>query len=148
MIGSATRNGRTLTAVVLGEESAVGRTEMVATLLDYGFGTTGGQKTTLGTLSAYGTPGAPPADLRQEICEKKPAPAQSEDAGADTEAPPSPWLAKIPNPVLVKVGLGDATGPVPLMWRDHVEYADVPIPTPRPDYPVTKASAQGDTAAN
>ena len=54
----------------------------------------------------------------------------------------------MPNPVLVKVGLGDATGPVPLMWREHLEYADVPIPTPRPDYPVAKASAQGDTAAN
>ena len=34
------------------------------------------------------------------------------------------------------------------MWREHLEHADVPIPTPRPDYPVAKASAQGDTAAN
>ncbi len=157
MIGSASRNGRTLTAVVLGEGSAVKRTEMVAMLLDYGFGTTGGQTETLGTLRAYGTPDRPPADLRGEICERKPASAQSEDAGADTKASPSRWLAKaspsrwlakIPNPVLVKVGLGDATGPVPLMWREHLEYADVPIPTPRPDYPVAKTSAQGDTAAN
>ena len=54
----------------------------------------------------------------------------------------------MPNPVLVKVGPGDATGPVPLMWREHLEYADVPIPSPRPDYPVAKASAQGDTPAN
>ena len=157
MIGSASRNGRTLTAVVLGEGSAVKRAEMVATLLDYGFGTTGGQTVTLGTLRAYGTPDGPPADLRGEICERKPASAQSEDAGADTKASPSRWLAKaspsrwlakMPNPVLVKVGLGDATGPVPLMWREHLEYADVPIPTPRPDYPVAKTSAQGDTAAN
>ena len=60
----------------------------------------------------------------------------------------SRWLAKMPNPVLVKVGPGDATGPVPLMWREHLEYADVPIPTPRPDYPVVKSSALGDTPAN
>ena len=62
LIGSATRNGSTLTAVVLGEGSAVKRTEMVAMLLDYGFGTTGGQTVTLGTLRAYGTPDAPPSD--------------------------------------------------------------------------------------
>ena len=92
-------------------------------------------------------PDAPATDLHDQICERKPAPAQSEDAGADPKAPPSPWLAKIATPVLVKVGLGDATGPVPLMWRDHVQYADVPIPTPRPDYPA-KQAAQGDTAAN
>jgi len=55
----------------------------------------------------------------------------------------------MPNPVLVKVGPGDATGPVPLMWREHLEYADVPIPTPRPDYPpVAKVSAQGDAGTN
>ena len=84
MIGSASRNGRTLTAVVLGEGSAVKRAEMVAMLLDYGFGTTGGQTVTLGTLRAYGTPDRPPADLRREICERKPASEQSEDAGADT----------------------------------------------------------------
>ena len=156
MIGSASRDGRTLIAVVLGAGSAVKRAEMVAKLLDHGFRTTGGQTVTLGTLGTYGTPDAPPADLRGEICDRKPASAQSEDAGADTKAwseglakaSPSRWLAKMPNPVLVKVGLGDATGPVPLMWRDHLEYADVPIPTPRPDYPVAKTSAQGDTAAN
>jgi hypothetical protein len=28
------------------------------------------------------------------------------------------------------------------------EYADVPIPTPRPDYPVAKAAAQGDLGTN
>ena len=58
---------------------------------------------------------------------------------------------KIPNPKLVAVGLGGATGPIPLAMRDAdgQEYADVPIPTPRPDYPpVAKASAQGDAGTN
>ena len=90
--------------------------------------------------------------MREEVCQKKrkkkPASARSEDVGGDVKNEPSPWRVKIANPVLVTVGLDDATGPVPLMWREHLEYADVPIPTPRPDYPVAKASAQGDAAVN
>jgi D-alanyl-D-alanine carboxypeptidase len=78
MIGSASRNGRTLTAVVLGEGSAVKRTEMVAMLLDYGFGTTGGQTETLGTLRATARPTG-----RRPICAGDlggSRSAQSEDA--------------------------------------------------------------------
>lgn len=148
IVGSATRNGRAFAAVVLGEHSALKRIEKVAGLLDRGFASTGGQMETLGTLAAYGAIGAPATDMRPEICERKKGPAQSEDAGDDPKAEPSRWLAKIPNPQLVKVGTGGATGPVPLMWRDHVEYADVPIPQPRPDYPAAKQAAQGDASAN
>jgi D-alanyl-D-alanine carboxypeptidase len=143
MIGSATRNGRSFAAVVLGERSALKRTEKVAGLLDHGFASTGGQIVTLSTLAAYDA-GLPATDMRAEICERKKAPAQSEEATQDPKADPSQWLAKIRNPLLVKVGTGGATGPVPLMWRDHVEYADVPIPQPRPDYPLVKQAAQGD----
>ena len=93
-----------------------------------------------------------PADMRAEICEKKPAEGQSEAAAEDpAQATKSQWLEKIPNPRLVKVGLGGATGPVPKGWQEHngdQEVADVPIPTPRPDYPGDKAAAQGDTASN
>jgi D-alanyl-D-alanine carboxypeptidase len=148
-VGSATRNGRTLATVVLGEESALKRTDIAAALLDRGFAADAAQAVTLVALPAYGAVNAAPIDMRPEICDKKPAPAQSEDAGADDKAPKSPWLEKIPNPKLVKVGLGGATGPIRLMWRDRVEYADVPIPTPRPDYPPqVKQAAQGDTPGN
>jgi D-alanyl-D-alanine carboxypeptidase len=147
MIGAATRDGRSFAAVVLGQRSSLKRTETVAGLLDHGFASTGGQTVTLGTLSAYDAD-APVTDMRPEICERKKGPTQSEEAAQDPDADPSKWLAKIPNPVLVKVGTGGATGPVPLMWRDHVEYADVPIPQPRPEYPTLKQAAQGDTAAN
>ena len=85
--------GRTLIAVVLGAGSAVKRAEMVAKLLDHGFRTTGGQTVTLGTLGNCGTPDAPPADLRGEICDRKPASAQSEDAGADFKGPRI-WLRR------------------------------------------------------
>lgn len=154
MIGSATRGDRTLVAVVLGEDTAIGRTEKVAALLDRGFETTGSldQKQTLASLPVYGVPDAPPADLRDEVCGKKPAAAQSE-AAADHEgqAVKSPWLEKIVDPKLVTVGLGGATGPIPAarLGEDGQEYADVPVPTPRPDYqPSANATDQGDTASN
>jgi D-alanyl-D-alanine carboxypeptidase len=55
----------------------------------------------------------------------------------------SPHLAEKParEPVLLAVGLGGATGPRSPYASDEVEYADVPIPTPRPDYPAVEASA-------
>jgi len=153
MIGSATRGGKTLVAIVLGEKSAVKRTDVVAALLERGFVATGKQASTVASLPAYGRRGAAPADLREEVCgRKKPANTQSEAApDPGTVVGKSPWLEKIPSPKLVAVGLGGATGPLPLAMRDAdgQEYADVPIPTPRPDYPpVAKVSAQGDTGTN
>src|SRR3954452_2584139 len=97
MIGAATRNGRSFVAVVLGQSSAVKRTDMVADLLDRGFQSTGGQKVTLPTLAAYGAAGKQ-TDMREEICHRKAAQVQSEDAGDVVKAQPSPWVAKIPNP--------------------------------------------------
>ena len=153
MIGSATRGNKTLVAIVLGEQSAIKRTDQVAALLEKGFVATGTAGSTVATLPAYGLRGVAPADLRDEVCgRKKPANTQSEAAPDPGPAPAkSPWQEKIPNPRIVAVGLGGATGPIPLAMRDQngQEYADVPIPTPRPDYtPVTKASAQGDAGTN
>ena len=151
MVGSATRNGRTLVAVVLGHKSALERTEAAAALLDQGFAGSGTETATLASLPAYGLAGMPAPDMREEVCsKKKPAAAQSE-AAADHEAAAakSPWLEKLEKPNLVAVGLGGAKGPVPLAWAEaRTQYADVPIPTPRPDYPPAsaKATAQGDSA--
>lgn len=152
MVGSATRGGRTLVAVVLGHKSALERTEAAAALLDRGFAGNAGDGATLASLPAYGLAGMPAPDMREEVCsKKKPAAAQSE-AAADREAAAakSPWLEKLEKPNLVAVGLGGAKGPVPLAWAEaRTKYADVPIPTPRPDYPpaATKATAQGDSAS-
>ncbi|HWK68618.1 MAG TPA: D-alanyl-D-alanine carboxypeptidase family protein [Rhizobiaceae bacterium] len=145
LIGTATRDGRTLGVVVLGQTSAVGRTDMAAALLERGFQMGDVPAKTLATLPFYGLRGGPPVDMRAEVCGKKPAAAQSEAAG-DYEAKKvkSRWLEKIPNPKLVAVGLGGANGPVPLARRNDAgtEYADVPIPTPRPtDYVPAKADA-------
>lgn len=152
MIGSATRGGRTLVAVVLGHRSALERTETAAALLDRGFAGTAGDGATLATLAAYGPIGEPAPDMREVVCSKTKPPAAQSEAAADHEAAAakSPWLEKLEKPTLVAVGLGGAKGSVPAAWAEaRTKYADVPIPTPRPDYPpeAGKATAQGDSAA-
>jgi D-alanyl-D-alanine carboxypeptidase len=145
MIGSATRNGRTLVAVVLGEQSAVSRAEAAARLLDQGFAMPAGSSlATLASLKPSGDLSAT-HNMREEICAKKPASEQSEAAAeAKANAPKSPYQVKLEHPRLVAVGLGGATGPVPPAMRNRVEYADVPLPTWRPDQP---APAGGEAVA-
>ena len=147
LIGSATRGGRTLVAVVLGEKNAISRTEAAARLLDEGFAAPAAGATTLAALQPYGDT-VSPTDMREEICARKPAAQQSEAvADADAKAPPSPYRQKLVAPKLVAVRLGDATGPVPPAMAAQAQYADVPIPQWRPDMPPPGGSAgaaQGD----
>ncbi len=146
LIGSATRDGRTLVAIVLGEKNAISRTEAAARLLDEGFAAPAAAVTTLASLQPYGDT-ASPTDMREEICARKPAAQQSEaPAEADAKAPKSPYRQKLTAPRLVAVGLGGATGPVPPAMAAQTQYADVPIPQWRPDLPPPAglAAAQGD----
>ncbi|AEH86030.1 D-alanyl-D-alanine carboxypeptidase family protein [Mesorhizobium opportunistum] len=158
MIGSATRNGRTLVAVVLGEKSAVSRAEAAARLLDQGFGAPAAGSATVATLAPYGDT-VSPNDMHDEVCKKKTPEEQSEAPPAlAKDVPKSPYQVKLDHvPTLVAVGLGGATGPAPKAILDQggQEYADVPIPTWRPDKPqpagtgpkVAGADAQGDRPA-
>ncbi|MER8547211.1 MULTISPECIES: D-alanyl-D-alanine carboxypeptidase family protein [unclassified Mesorhizobium] len=139
MIGSATRNGRTLVAVVLGERSAVTRAEAAAKLLDQGFATPAPSWLTVAALPAYGDTMSA-NDMNDEICKKKPVEEQSEAAPAvgdkGKDVPKSPYQEKLDHvPTLIAVGLGGATGPKPKAMVDASgqEYADVPLPTWRPD---------------
>ncbi len=161
MIGSATRKGRTLVAVVLGEKSAVARAETAANLLDKGFDTPAGGSTTVATLPSYGDTQSP-NDLQDEICKKKATTEEQSEAPpavASKNAPKSLYQQKLDHaPTLVAVGLGGATGPTPKAILGHAgqEFADVPIPTWRPDRPAPSGAgpavvganaAQGDQAA-
>ncbi|WP_027059005.1 D-alanyl-D-alanine carboxypeptidase family protein [Mesorhizobium loti] len=158
MIGSATRNGRTLVAVVLGEKSAVSRAETAAKLLDEGFDAPATGSATITTLAPYGDTTSP-NDMHDEICKKKVAEEQSEAPPvAAKDVPKSPYQEKLDHvPTLVAVGLGGATGPAPkaLIALGDQNYADVPIPSWRPDKPapagtgpkVVGADAQGDQPA-
>jgi len=157
MIGSATRNGRTLVAVVLGETSAVTRAETAARLLDQGFDAPAAGSATVATLAPYGDT-VSPNDMHDEICKKKAPEEQSEAPPAVAkDVPKSPYQEKLDHvPTLVAVGLGGATGPAPkaMLGQGGQEYADVPIPTWRPDRPApagsdpaVAGSAQGDQPA-
>lgn len=150
MIGSATRNGRTLVAVVLGERSAISRAETAAKLLDQGFDAPAAGSTTLAALQPYGDTQSP-NDLHDEICKKKPKNEQSEAAPtvAAKDKPKSPYQVKLDHPTLIAVGLGGATGPAPKAFVDQTDqnYADVPLPTWRPDKPLPAGAAPAATAS-
>ncbi|AZO73523.1 MULTISPECIES: D-alanyl-D-alanine carboxypeptidase family protein [unclassified Mesorhizobium] len=150
MIGSATRNGRTLVAVVLGERSAISRAETAAKLLDQGFDAPAAGSTTLAALQPYGDT-LSPNDLHDEICKKKPKNEQSEAAPtvAAKDKPKSPYQVKLDHPTLIAVGLGGATGPAPKAFIDQTDqnYADVPLPTWRPDKPLPAGAAPAATAS-
>jgi D-alanyl-D-alanine carboxypeptidase len=158
MIGSATRNGRTLVAVVLGEKSAVTRAETAAKLLDQGFDAPAAGSATVTTLAPYGDT-VSPNDMKDEVCKKKTPQEQSEAPPvAAKDVPKSPYQEKLDHvPTLVAVGLGGATGPAPkaILDRGDQEYADVPIPSWRPDRPapagagpkIAGSAAQGDQPA-
>ncbi|MGN6142867.1 MAG: D-alanyl-D-alanine carboxypeptidase family protein [Mesorhizobium sp.] len=152
-VGSATRDGRTLVAVVLGEQTAISRAEAAARLLDVGFAVPTKGSTTLASLQPYGDTETA-TNLRDVICHKKSAAEQSEAPPAKPEAdkPKSPYQQKLVHPTLVAVSIGGATGPVPKAMLDAAgnQYADVPVPGWRPDLPPPvgfEVSAEGDQAA-
>ena len=150
MIGSATRGGKTLVAIVLGEKSAVERTDDVG----------GAARPRLrrsrhaaarrvASLPAYGTPRRAPdrharRDLRQEEAGKHavrgraPTRQRSREIALAGEDPQSEARRGRPR------RRHRARCPLAMRDQDGQEYADVPIPTPRPDYPpVAKAVGAG-----
>jgi D-alanyl-D-alanine carboxypeptidase len=149
-IGSATRQGRTLAAIVLGANSAADRAAQAAALLAQGFGTDEpADAPSLASMPVDGSGVGEATNMRQALCSKearkKKRQKLADAAGGeeDDQAPlvmGSPYLHKLDHPRnVVMVSLGGATGPGGL--PAPVEYADVPIPTPRPDYtpPAKKA---------
>ncbi|MGN6771973.1 MAG: D-alanyl-D-alanine carboxypeptidase family protein [Rhizobiaceae bacterium] len=148
-IGSATRQGRTLAAIVLGADSITDRAAQTAALLAQGFAGNEPVGPTLASMPAEGNGIGEATNMRQALCSKEARQKKKQklaDAGGedDTDQAPlvmgSPYLHKLDHPRnVVMVDLGGATGPGGL--PEPVEYADVPIPTPRPDYtPPAKAA--------
>lgn len=141
LVASATRGGRRLLAVVLGEPTVEARADKAANMLARGFSTPGGSSPYLGQLRPGGDEPASAANLRPVICTEAHWKAVTEARGPGGKPVfTSPYLKQEPDraPVAVAVTVGGATGPK----RDVPEYADVPVPTPRPDYP-PEAMAQG-----
>ncbi len=164
IIGSATRNGRTLAAVVLGESSPQVRAEHAAELLTAGFApkpaapaqpiaasafaagaqtppasTAAAAPIFLATLQPYGENRDAPTDMRPVVCGAKVKTEQSEaPKPPETQAPAPAVVENIGRELrLEKVALGNAAGPVPKAMLDAAGQVkeDVPIPSWRPDLP-------------
>jgi D-alanyl-D-alanine carboxypeptidase len=159
LVASATRNGRTLLAVVVGSETVKSRDEKAAAMLARGFtvSTSGGPS--LSELKPSGKEPNKPVNMHKELCTKEAraarAKAEKELAKGSKEGSQKPpqqvYLGEMTRErVLVKVELGGATGPLSpaaaAIAAANRVYADVPIPTWRPDKPVPgiAASQQGD----
>jgi D-alanyl-D-alanine carboxypeptidase len=160
LIASATRDGRTLLAVVVGSETVKSRDEKAAAMLARGFivSTSGGPS--LSELKPTGSEPKKPVNMQRELCTKEARAARAKEekkrAKAEKEgkqAPETVYLGEMTRGrMLVKVELGGATGPLSpaaaaLAAANRV-YADVPIPTWRPDKPApgTVTAQQGDEA--
>ena len=140
LIATATRNGRSLLAVVIGAHTVEERADKAANMLARGFAESGETAPYLGQLRASGHEAAGAVNLRPVICTEEHWKAVTEARGPSGKPVyTSPHLKEPTHePMLVAVALGGATGPA----SPAPKYADVPTPTPRPDY-VPEAVAEG-----
>lgn len=133
-VSSATRNGRTVVSVVLGEDSLAGRTERSAELLQAGLSKPAAG-TPLARLAPYGEQGTEAADISAQICNPKAAQVRSEgrdDAGRMIIK--SPYVHEMDHtPAYSFAGVIPGTEPPP------------PPPAPKKD--TKKASASASKAA-
>jgi D-alanyl-D-alanine carboxypeptidase len=132
LIATATRGGRTLMAVVIGEDSVEARADKAANLLAEGFASPSPDAPFLGAIRPSGSEAAEAIDLRPVICTEEHWKAIAEARGPEGKPVyTSPHLHEPTRPpIVVAVSLGGATGPE----STAPKYADVPVPTPRPDY--------------
>jgi D-alanyl-D-alanine carboxypeptidase len=160
LVASATRDGRTLLAVVVGSETVDERDEKAAAMLARGFSVSTSTGPTLAELKSSGGAPGQPVNMREELCTKEARAARAKEEKEREKAekegkikPQTVYLEEMTRErVLVKVELGGATGPVTaaaaaIAAASRV-YADVPIPTWRPDKPApgTQTAQQGGEA--
>ncbi len=131
LIGSATRNGRTIITVVLGELKLTTRATKAAELLAKGF-ETHGTGATIDTLQPYGSPTRDVAvNMRPTVCSKEVSGSDTWD-GKDLEGhivQGSPYMNRMDHePALEKVALLPAK-----INSVGMEMNRIPVPMPRPD---------------
>lgn len=153
LVASATRDGRTLLAVVVGGTSVDARDEEAAAMLARGFASSPGTGPEIKDLLRTATGPNEPANMFDQLCSKE-ARARKEKEWKELQAAikegrkqafVSAYISEPPSRRnLVSVRLGGATGPAPKSVDPA--YADVPIPTWRPDLP-PPVFAQGAAAA-
>ena len=135
-VGSATRDGRTIIAVVLGRGSQNSRAEDLAQLLSEGFASRGGEALAGGLASTDGPP-----NRRSKTCPNGGPPAED----ANLSDPDSPFLVQKPKEIVnaLRIMVGKPDGPIPAAAqvffggkkpKTATLEKPVPVPTPRPDY--------------
>ncbi|MCR9139780.1 MAG: D-alanyl-D-alanine carboxypeptidase [Alphaproteobacteria bacterium] len=124
-VSSATRNGRTIVSVVLGAKDQEERANESAMLLTKGFNIGSLTKPTLTNLKPYGKNRRQIADLRESICSTEARKARY--GGRDVEG------RLVLNSTHLKP-LNRAAKAVPVRLTGRIVLADVPIPTPRPNF--------------
>jgi D-alanyl-D-alanine carboxypeptidase len=129
VVASATRNGKTLIAVVLGSDTAKERTELAAKLLDRGFSGVSLESKSLATFASGAAIGSP-VDMRDQVCKRRNAQEGEEEL----------------DPVLASVtGSASSLEPKRFFVMDPVAVSTLYVP-PQPDPPVKKSKSKGKTA--
>ena len=149
LVASATRDGRTMLAVVIGATSVATRADKAADLLAQGFSLPPAQGPKLWELPTPADAAVEAVNLRQTVCTQ--AAAKERLAALDEKGRlifHSAHLTggELPTPRVTPISLGGATGPaspfLPEIERPAM-IGNIPVPLPRPDYtPEASASAQ------
>jgi len=148
VVASATRNGRTVMVVVLGETSAAARAETAAGLLNRAFN--GGLGGFAGQdLSRFRVrpAAARPVDLYEEICGKARAKTSESDDAVSALGPRFVTM----EPVKVFTGGADPVGAAPAATPAAATPSpggevNIPLPRPRPQYPAGASAASRQIA--
>lgn len=151
VVASATREGRTLVAVVLGSEGPIVRARIAAEILEAGFAAEPGEDMPL--LAELPTSTGEPADISEAICspEGRTARANEREADAERDEPfGSPYMARLERPrVTLPVTLGGAAGAQGVEPGISViaEYG-IPTPTWRPNREAEASAPNGEDTAS
>lgn len=142
VVASATRNGRTLVAVVIGEESVDDRDVKAAALLEKGFSTSGFAAPRLAAMKPSGQYQTVATNMRSAICTKEAREQRVAKRNAEGKiVVRSPYLYELNRPrrvVAIQTQLSIAEK-APVQARIA---GKIPLPTPRPHY--VPQLAQGD----
>lgn len=149
LVSSATRDGRTLVAVVLGANGTIKRERLSAAILQAGFETDLATKTQ--TVDQLPTSPGEVIDISDYICGAKGRSARAAERDEEKDRDEkfgSPYLTEMQRPpVTVKVGLGGAAGNELVdAGVSIIANYGIPIPTPRPTPPAPESIATDGSA--
>lgn len=146
LAATATREGRTLAAIVMGTESQKARAEESAVLLEEGFkeGPAADTAPTLDAVPGSGDADGKPADLRPVVCTEEARAARWDGRDVDGRIVFDGGLIDMMErePRAVRVGLGGAEGEsrTAIVVGEEV-FEPFPVPLPRPERPSVASDA-------